>query len=245
MTDAAIWPDLPYPAWRDTAIRIKGVDTLPFELAFRVTWFDHISFALKRASQKKLLRELRPRIAQSPLRTETSRLLRRLFFDDLLGRIRNAQTRIWITTPYFVPPRPLLNALVFAARRGVDIVLLLPGPTDVPTVSWVSSLLYPTLTQAGIRVFEYQASILHAKCLLVDGWAMLGSSNLDFRSSLHDIEANYATRNTSTLKALEAQYAADLAKSLRIDPAAAAYGGTLLRVRRLFSRLFVYFRYWM
>ncbi len=232
-------------AWRDTGVRLRGVDPMPFALAFRVTWFDHLSLALKRASQKKLLRALSTGIAQSHLRTNTSRKLRQLFFDDLISRIRGARTRVWITTPYFVPPRPLLDALLFAASQGTDVILLLPGPTDIPVVSWVSSLLYPTLTQAGVRVFKYQPSILHAKCLLIDDWARLGSSNFDFRSSIHDIEANYATTLPSTLKALEVQFAVDLGNSLRIDPASPGYRGRLRPLKRLIASLFVSFRYWM
>ena len=229
-------------AWRDTGIRIRGVDTAPFELAFHVTWYDHLNFILKRASQKKLMLALRSRIHKSSLRTNTSRKMRLLFFEDQIARVSQARTRVWITTPYFIPPRELLNAIITTAGRGVDVRILLPGPSDVPIVSWVSSLLYSTFIGAGVHIFEYQPSMLHAKCLIIDEWASLGSSNLNSRSSLHDIEANYATTLPSTLLALQTQFAADLGASLEVGPTSASMKHGL---KYLLARLFVSFKYWM
>ncbi|MBI3556270.1 MAG: hypothetical protein HY074_08400 [Deltaproteobacteria bacterium] len=113
---------------------------------------------------------------------------------------------------------------------------------DVPVVGWISSLLFPTLQGAGVQIYEYQSSFLHAKCMLIDRWAMLGSGNLNFRSSLHDIEANYATTLPATLQTLSQQYRLDLSVSIKIRQDTS----TLLhRLRRLLFRPLIYFSYWM
>ena len=108
-----------------------------------------------------------------------------------LAAIRNARKRIWITQGYFSPDKRFLRTLLAAARRGVDVRLLLPGLTD----SWItinsSRSKYDYLLSAGIRIFERKNVLQHAKTALVDGvWSTVGSANLDHRSFLHANEAN-------------------------------------------------------
>jgi cardiolipin synthase len=196
----------------------------------------------KLAAQAKLHEMLLTHITTSPLRTNSSRLLRTQFGKDLLHRFTGARKRIWITTPYFIPPRPLLRALIQARKNGADVRLLLPAISDMKVVRWVSSLTYQEMLKAGLRIFEYQPAVLHAKTMLIDDWAMIGSSNLNHRSALHDIEVNLASTLASTVHELARQYEVDLAASHEIT-----LGGPhpVSFVFRLLSRLFVFFRYWM
>lgn len=132
-----------------------------------------------------------------------------------------ARERLWITTPYFAPPDRVIDLLVAAARRGVDVRLLLPGPTDVPVVRHAGHATFARLLAGGVRIWEYQAAILHAKALVVDGHAsVVGSSNLDFRSFRFNAECNLVLLDDRCAQALERQFEADLAQSEEIDAGA-------------------------
>lgn len=130
----------------------------------------------------------------------------------LLG---GARERLWITTPYFAPPTRALTLLASAARRGVDVRLLLPSArTDVPMVRHAAHGAYAPLLRAGVRIFEYQRATLHAKTLVVDGHAsLIGSSNLDFRSMWLNAECNVLLFDDACGTALEQQFREDLVSS--------------------------------
>ncbi|MEP6833583.1 MAG: phospholipase D-like domain-containing protein, partial [Gemmatimonas sp.] len=102
-----------------------------------------------------------------------------------------ARTRLWVTTPYFAPPIGALDVLSEAVKRGVDVRLLLPGKTDVAFIRHAAHGTYQKLLKAGVRIFEYQAAVLHAKTMVVDGQVgVVGSANLDFRSLWLNAECN-------------------------------------------------------
>lgn len=113
--------------------------------------------------------------------------LRCVLHDELCA----AKTRIWATTPYFVPDSLTQRLLRDAARRGVDVRLLVPGKSDVPLAHWAARAAYSRLLSAGVRIFEYLPRVLHAKTLLVDSrWATVGTANLDYRSFFLNDELN-------------------------------------------------------
>jgi cardiolipin synthase len=118
----------------------------------------------------------------------------REFLATLSALAGAARQRLWVCTPYFAPPDWLLWQLGAAARRGVDVRLLVPGPaTDVPLARLAARGAYGGLLAHGVRIFEYQGAMLHAKALVVDGHASLvGSSNLDFRSFWFNAEVTVA-----------------------------------------------------
>ncbi len=129
-----------------------------------------------------------------------------------------ARERLWITTPYFAPPARALRLLVSAAQRGVDVRILVPGDrTDVPLVRHAAHGAYQRLLDGGVRVYEYHRATLHAKTLVVDGYASLvGSSNLDFRSFWLNAECNVLLFDDACAMALEQSYTSDLEGSLEI-----------------------------
>ena len=126
-----------------------------------------------------------------------------------------ARKRLWITTPYFAPPSRALTFLLTAARRGVDVRLLLPSErTDVPLIRHAAHGAYGLLLESGVRVFEYERATLHAKTMVVDGHAsLIGSSNLDFRSLWLNAECNVLVFDDACAAALEGSFQADLASS--------------------------------
>ena len=111
----------------------------------------------------------------------------------LIRHVRRARQRIWLTTPYFVPTRKLQRALKHAARRGVEVRLLLPGDdNDHPWVSYAARGRYQRLLHHGVRIFEFQPGFTHAKMALIDDWATAGSSNFDRWDQRWNLDANLA-----------------------------------------------------
>ncbi len=110
---------------------------------------------------------------------------------SLIKRIRNAEQRIWLATAYFIPSWKIRRLLRRAARNGIDVRLLLPGPhTDHPAVRHAGRRFYAHLLNHGIRIFEYQPRFLHAKMILCDEWVSIGSSNIDRWNLRWNLEAN-------------------------------------------------------
>jgi len=136
--------------------------------------------------------------------------------------VGGARERLWVTTPYFAPPSRALTLLAGAARRGIDVRLLLPGPrTDVPIVRHAAHGAYARLLGSGVRVFEYQRATLHAKTVVVDGHAsIVGSTNLDFRSFWLNAECNLLVFDDACGAGLERAFLNDCEGSEEITRAA-------------------------
>ena len=137
---------------------------------------------------------------------------------SLIKRIRSAEQRVWITTAYFIPSWKIRRLLRQAARRGVDVRLLLPGPhTDHPAVRHAGRRFYGRLLQSGVRIFEYQPRFLHAKLLLCDEWLSIGSSNIDRWNLRWNLEANQEVLGSTLNEQAAALFSADVAQSREIS----------------------------
>ena len=132
----------------------------------------------------------------------------------LLANIARAERQVWLATPYFVPGWRIRRALSRAARRGVDVRLLLCGEiTDHPAVRYAGQRYYRRLLTAGVRIYEYQPRFLHLKSVLVDDWVSLGSSNFD-RWTLHwNLEANQNIIDSRLRATVEQSFSSDFAES--------------------------------
>lgn len=137
----------------------------------------------------------------------------------LASLIGGARSRLWITTPYFAPPTRMLTLLRAAARRGVDVRLLVPSElTDVALIRHAAHGAYAALLGDGVRVFEYTRATLHAKTMVVDGHAgMVGSTNLDFRSFWLNAECNVLLFDDTVATALERSFTDDCTHSIEIS----------------------------
>ena len=132
--------------------------------------------------------------------------------------IAGARERLWITTAFLAPGDAFVRLLADAARRGVDVRLLTNGPNiDKEVVRQVGQRCYGPLLEAGVRIFEYQPTMLHAKVLIADDWADVGSSNLDYRSLGLDDELNLAVRDPKTVSEVARQFLQDLEHSKEFD----------------------------
>lgn len=135
----------------------------------------------------------------------------------LAAIVEAARETVWLTNAYFAPNRLAVRILERAALRGVDVRLLLPGQTDVPLVRHAGHGFFSRLLKHGVRVFEYQPSVLHAKSLVADGQvAVVGSSNLDLRSFRYNAECNLVLLDKDLAGQLQRQFLADLEHSEEI-----------------------------
>jgi cardiolipin synthase len=132
--------------------------------------------------------------------------------------IEGAVSCIDIQTPYFLPDRAMRRALVRAARRGVRVRVIVPGKySDQGLVRLASRRMYRELLAGGIRLFEYRPAMTHVKALMVDdGWAVIGTTNVDNRSFEHNDEINVAFREAAVAARLRRDFESDLAASSEI-----------------------------
>jgi cardiolipin synthase len=137
-----------------------------------------------------------------------------LFYAAIAG----AQERLWITTAYFAPDDAFLDLLCQAPARGVDVRILTNGPNvDKEVVRETGQRQYGRLLEAGVRIFEYQQTMLHAKVMVADGWANVGSSNLEHRSLGLDDELIVAFSDPALVDEVERQFHEDLRVSEEYD----------------------------
>ena len=135
--------------------------------------------------------------------------------------IASARRRLWITNSYFVPDDDFRRLLTAAARRGVDVRVLTAGPeTDVKTTTYAARARYPELMAAGVRVYEYLPTMMHAKSMTVDGlFAMIGSQNFDNRSLAFNNESSVVALDAGVAANVDSVFLADLAYSEEITAA--------------------------
>ena len=212
----------PGTVWRDTHARLEGSAAWEMAVVFREGW--------ERAGGTPF--EIPP-LAPPPEDAPPPPGVSLLVLDSIPGRgheetasviaatLAASRERFWITNAYFAPRRGALPLLAHAARRGVDVRLLLPGVSDVPIVRHAGHGSFRWLLERGVRIFEYEPSILHAKTLVADGWAsMVGSTNMDFRSFHFNAECNVLALGGDVARTLERHFEADLASAAEITLAA-------------------------
>ena len=136
-------------------------------------------------------------------------------FDQLIAAL--ARHRLWLTDAYFVGTTSYVQALIDAARDGVDVRLLVPGASDIPIAKALSRAGYRPLLEAGIRVFEWNGPMLHAKTAVADGrWARIGSSNLNLASWAGNWELDVAVEDAGFAQQMEAMFERDLESATEI-----------------------------
>lgn len=214
ITDDFDNPREPERSWRETTLQIRGPVLTDWQELFTRSWNRQ---ALKKLSLPEPVVRLQPQDMRGRVATASA-----LHIQDirrsLFTRVHNAKQRVWMTTAYFVPSRKLLRALKHAAQQGADVRLLLPGPiSDHPGVRHAGRRFYSSLLRHGARIFEYQPRFLHAKTLLCDDWASVGSSNFDRWNLRWNREANQEVDDVQFAAAVRAMLEADLAESIEID----------------------------
>lgn len=198
--------------WRDTAIEVRGPAAVTLDNAFEDIWAscgpaiepgDEVGRALP--------------CGDASVRTIVGKPGRERVYKVLELLAASSVRRLWITDAYMVPPPRLFQAFLDAAREGVDIRMLVPGSSDVALVRNFTRIGYRDLLRAGIRIFEWEGPMLHAKALVADScWTRIGTSNLNASSLLGNYELDVLIENAGLAKQMEDQFRKDSAQSAEI-----------------------------
>lgn len=202
--------------WRETVVRIEGPVVTQMQFAFLDNWVKSRGELLTGLDYFPQVKPPGSCIAQvvksSP--SEGSSAAKLLYIVSIVA----AKKSIYINSAYFVPDKDTIRALETAVRRGVDVRVVVPGEfTDVPVVRHAGRLYYNLLLKRGIRIFEYQPTMMHAKTMVVDGiWTTIGSSNFDDRSFRLNDEVNVNIYDETIAAQMEQMFFEDLARSEEI-----------------------------
>ena len=227
--------------WRDTQLEIRGPAVKQLQELFVQTW-TRLGKPLD-AETRRLYPQLdevgEDLVQVVPSEGGDQREFR--IYTAYLAAIRNATRKIWIQQAYFAPNPELRQELILAAKRGVDIRIIVPGFTDSRPVYYASRATYGELLESGISLYEHNEALLHAKTAVVDGvWSTVGSCNIDPRSFVHNNELNAAVVSSDLGRDMERVFHKDLENSQRIDPKAWSERPAGERVLEFMSGLFSY-----
>jgi cardiolipin synthase A/B len=238
-------------AWRDTDLQLRGPVVAQLQHLYLETWAQQRrddantdsaltgdnALAARHYFPAPVVagRQVVRAIGSSP--TEPFSLI----YATLLSAIDSAETTVNITNAYFAPDPQLVAALEAACKRGVAVTLLLPSQTDSWLVFHAGRSHYDRLLQAGVRIFERRGVVLHSKTALIDGvWATVGSTNLDWRSFLHNQELNAVVLGADFGRQVQAMFDKDLAASEEVLLLQWRQRALGLRLKEAFSRVWEY-----
>ncbi|HUF35352.1 MAG TPA: phospholipase D-like domain-containing protein, partial [Gemmatimonadales bacterium] len=198
--------------WRDTAVEIAGPAAAVLDQAFARTW----EAAGGRVADDDVAGRVTPMgdadvrvISGEPGRERAYRVIELLAAGSI--------NRIWFTDAYMVAPPRLFQALRDAARDGVDVRMLVPGSSDLPLIRNLSRIGYRDLLRGGVRIFEWDGPMLHAKTIVADArWVRVGSSNLNPSSLLGNFELDVLVEDPALAEAMERQFRLDISRSREV-----------------------------
>lgn len=223
--------------WRDTDIQIEGPAVAELQKLFLDTW-------MKQKESKPARRTYFPELAESGKALvrvigSTPGESNRTPFVSYVSAMSFAEHSIHMTNSYFIPDDQTVTALTDAARRGVDVKIVLPGITDSQLALHAQRYHYSDLLESGVKLYEHSSSLLHAKTAVIDKvWSTVGSTNMDYLSLLHNDEVNAVILNQEFAGHMESMFARDLTNSRQILWEEWQNRPVVPRVREWFINLF-------
>jgi len=211
ISDAIDPPGAPERRWRETMIGIRGPLLADWRRLFTESWNRYAGqpLTLPAVSSPPPAGGKRGRVSVNEAR------FRMGVQRSLLRHIGIARQRVWFATAYFIPSWKIRRRLKHAARKGIDVRLLLPGPyTDHPGARYAGRRYYGRLLHSGVRIFEYRPRFFHAKTVLCDDWLTIGSCNFDRWNLQWNLEANQEIADRETADAAAAVFLRDFADSI-------------------------------
>lgn len=199
--------------WPDAHARVEGPAAFELDRLFRAVWF-------KQTGRWFELRGPSERAGAAPVKAVGNHELLKRFVirEAYVNALRAAKSEVCIANPYFIPGLRIRRALIQAARRGVAVRVLVPGRGDSKSVWHAMRSTFDGLLAGGVRLFEWQGEMMHAKAVVVDSqWAAVGSYNLDHRSLQHNLEANIHVLDRAFAAKLRERFEEGLAGSREID----------------------------
>jgi cardiolipin synthase len=224
--------------WHDSSVRVTGPVVAQMQAIFSEDWTYTTGEIL---AGERFYPKVEPvgsmaAAAMKSSKGDASSLPKMLYF----MAIQAATKRIYIQNPYFLPDRQIRAALMDAAKRGIDVRVMVPGPhTDIPPVRAASRHDFGSLLAAGVKIFEYQPTMIHSKVLVVDGiFSTIGSINLDALSMSKNAEASVSFYDRDFAKAAEAMFERDMKASHPVTHDDWKHRGAVTRFFELCSRSF-------
>jgi cardiolipin synthase A/B len=222
--------------WRDTDIELAGPVVAIVQRLFIDEW------------RYQMGPPLNPRNYFPRLQAEGKQIVRviasvpeqfSVIYVTLVSAITNSEMNVYITDAYFTPDRQMLHALERAARRGVDMRLLLPSQSDLALIVSAQRSHYEELLEAGVKIYEWQGEMLHAKTATIDGvWSTVGTSNLDWWSIARDNEINAIILGHSFGSQMNQTFKSDMENSKQIELDQWKSRGLRERLKEATARLF-------
>ncbi|MGZ3607881.1 MAG: cardiolipin synthase [Syntrophales bacterium] len=201
--------------WRDTDVQIEGPAVAEFQKLFLDTWSKQNGPKLSERNYYPKMKEDGNALVRVVGSTPGSD--NRITFIMYVAAIMFAEHSIHLTNAYFIPDDQVLKAFTDAAKRGVDVKIILPETTDSKLALYAARHNYSELLEAGVKIYERRNALLHAKTAVIDGvWSTVGSTNLDYWSLLNDDEVNAIVLSREFAAEMEKTFAKDLAQSHEI-----------------------------
>lgn len=221
--------------WRDTHIMVEGPVVAQFQSLFLDTWAKQKGPSMQDARFFPRLeargKELVMVIAGSPDDPD------RMTYVMYVAAIMKAKHSVHLTNSYFVPDHQMMEALTGAARRGVDVSIVLPGLTDVTMTLYAAQSHYEDLLESGVKLYEHRGRVLHAKTAVIDGvWSTVGSTNLDLWSFIRNDEINAIVLGTDFASQMEDLFTKDKENSKEIVRDEWSRRPLWNRIREFFAR---------
>ena len=225
--------------WRDTHVQIDGPVVSDYQRLFLDTWNKQKGDALPERNYFPALtvqgQEIVRAIGGSPDEPFSA------IYATLISAIGNAETEILLTNAYFAPDPQLRAALSDAVKRGVDVKLILPSKSDSGLIFHAGRSYYEEMLQAGVKIYERHDALLHSKTAVIDGvWSTIGSTNLDWRSFLHNQEINAVILSPDFAAQMKAMFEDDLAASDQVTLEAWEHRSLVPRVKESLARMWAY-----
>jgi cardiolipin synthase len=225
--------------WRDTDLQIDGPVVPDFQKLFMDTWARQKGKPMASADYFPDVGRQGDVVVRAIGGTSTEPYSQ--IYATLVSAIRSSSTSILLANAYFDPDPQLLGAIEDAARRGVDVQILLSSVSDSWLVKSAGRRHYGDLLEAGVKIYERQGALLHAKTTLIDGvWSAVGSTNLDWRSFLHNDEIDAIVLSASFGDQMRAAFQADLALSQSVTMEQWSHRGLVKRVQELTAGMWEY-----
>jgi cardiolipin synthase len=200
--------------WRDTHVKIEGPAVATLQWAFINNWVRQAGGELPRADYFPVPSAAGDKIVRV-LATEPDH--DSAIYKSLLVAMGEAKKSIHVTAGYFVPDEQVVEALCAAARRGVDVKLVLPGVSDHSLVFHAGHARFEDLLEAGVKIYQMQVAVLHAKTAVIDSaWSTIGSANIDRRSFIHNYELNVVVMDPVFGRDMESAFNEDLRDSKEV-----------------------------
>ena len=200
--------------WRDTHVKVEGPAVAAFQWVFVQAWAQQDAEDLPDARYVPTLAPAGDKLVRV-LSSDPGGSFE--IYKAYILAIGQAKKSIHITSAYFVPDAQTIAALTGAARRGVDVRVVLPGPSDSGLVSYAGHALYQQLLEGGVKIHSLRLAVLHAKTAVIDGtWSTVGSTNIDMRSFVHNSELNIVVLGADFGADMESAFAEDLSDSREI-----------------------------